>query len=60
MVYQVEASASVKDILMHYCDLCYDDYDPDFTSSYSISFFQKAKRTETLDFPGILLCCIVR
>ena len=25
MVYQVEASASVNYILMHYCDLCYDD-----------------------------------
>lgn len=25
MVYQVEASTSVNDILMHYTDLCYDD-----------------------------------
>lgn len=29
MVYQVEASASVNDILMHYSDLCYDDNGPD-------------------------------
>jgi hypothetical protein len=29
MEYQVEASASVNDILMHYSDLCYDDNSPD-------------------------------
>lgn len=29
MVYQVEASASVNDILMYYSDLCYDDNGPD-------------------------------
>lgn len=29
MGYQVKASASVNDILMHYSDLCYDDNGPD-------------------------------
>lgn len=29
MPYQVEASASVNDILMNYSDLCYDDNGPD-------------------------------
>ena len=29
MVYQVEASTSVFDILLHYSDLCYEDNGPD-------------------------------
>jgi plasmid stabilization system protein ParE len=29
MVYQIEASASVNNILMHYSDLCYNDNGPD-------------------------------
>ena len=32
MSYQVEASASVNDILMYYSDLCYDDNGPDLAS----------------------------
>lgn len=38
MVYQVEASASVNDILMYYSDLCCDDNGPDCALSLLDAF----------------------